>query len=394
MRQLVTIKTIDTIAPIEGADRIELATIGGWPIVVAKNLHHEGDKVAYFEIDTFMPETNPLFAEYVARGVKKTKSPYTGEEVTGHVLRTVKLRGQYSQGTVMPLEILGLDENATQEEINTWMENNGVFKWEAPASFKAADIKGDFPSIVIGTNTPTPIQVRKTDSERVQNLTDEFLASLNPEDWYATEKLDGTSATFITTDWGQLRIASRNNELRWFTDEQIAEAEKQYRADTEAADKAQAEAEAAGDENFKRPKVAKRLTKGTFQKVAESIGLDKHMETGQVIQGEIVGPGIQSNKLKLERPELRIFHVEGVDPESEFYKEIIAPRLVPVLDFPFPKTVAEALAQVDGMKSTINPKVLAEGVVWWNKNNETFPELDDRANFKAINNKFLLKNKE
>ena len=118
------------------------------------------------------------------------------------------------------------------------------------------------------------------------------------------------------------------------------------------------------------------------------------MEPGQVIQGEIVGPGIQSNKLKLDRPELRIFHVEGVDPESEFYKEIIAPRLVPVLDFPFPTTVAEALAQVDDMKSTINPKVLAEGVVWWNKNNETFPELDDRANFKAINNKFLLKNKE
>lgn len=394
MRKLVTIKTIDTLTPIKDADRIELATIGGWPVVVAKNLHHEGDKVAYFEIDTFMPETNPLFSEYVARGTKKAKSPYTGEEVTGHVLRTVKLRGQYSQGTVMPLETIGLDENSTQKDIETWMENNGVFKWEAPATFKTADIKGDFPTIALRTNTPTPTQVRKTDSERVQNLTDEFLASLNPEDWYATEKLDGTSATFLTTDWGQLRIASRNNELRWFTDEEIKESETQYQADTEAANKAVEEAETNGVKNFKKPKVAKPVAKSTYQKIAEDIGLNKYMEPGQVIQGEIVGPGIQANKLKLDDLELRIFHVEGVDPESDFYKEIIAPRLVPVLDCAFPKTITEAIEQVDGMKSTINPKVLAEGIVWWNKNNETFAELDNRPNFKAINNKFLLKSKE
>ena len=62
--------------------------------------------------------------------------------------------------------------------------------------------------------------------------------------------------------------------------------------------------------------------------------------------------------------------------------------------YDLPTTVAQAVDQVDGMKSVVNPKVLAEGVVWWNKNNETFPELDDRANFKAINNKFLLKNGE
>lgn len=136
------------------------------------------------------------------------------------------------------------------------------------------------------------------------------------------------------------------------------------------------------------------MTKGTFQKVAEELGLDKNMGPGQVIQGEIVGPNIQSNKLKLDRPQLRIFHTEGIDPESEFYKTVIVPRLVPVLDYDLPTTVAQAVDQVDGMKSVVNPKVLAEGVVWWNKNNETFPELDDRANFKAINNKFLLKNGE
>lgn len=65
-----------------------------------------------------------------------------------------------------------------------------------------------------------------------------------------------------------------------------------------------------------------------------------------------------------------------------------------MLDYEFPTTVAQAVEHVDGMKSVVNPKALAEGIVWWNKNNETFSELDDRANFKAINNKFLLKNGE
>ena len=51
----------------------------------------------------------------------------------------------------------------------------------------------------------------------------------------------------------------------------------------------------------------------------------------------------------------------------------------------------EALIQVDGMKSLINHQALAEGVVWWNKLGNTFPEVGDRPNFKAISNKFLLK---
>ena len=129
MRNLVSIKTIDKIEPIENADRIETAIIGGWSVVTQKGIHTEGDKVAYFEIDTLLPEDNPLFAEYVERGTKTGKSPYTGKKVKGHVLRTIKLRGQYSQGTIMPLSVIGLSADATQEDINAWMESNGVFKY-------------------------------------------------------------------------------------------------------------------------------------------------------------------------------------------------------------------------------------------------------------------------
>ena len=60
-------------------------------------------------------------------------------------------------------------------------------------------------------------------------------------------------------------------------------------------------------------------------------------------------------------------------------------------DLPFPETVEEAVAQAYGLKSLVNPNVQAEGIVWWNNEEELFEELDFRPNFKAINNKYLLK---
>lgn len=395
MRNLVSIKTIDAITPIENADRIETVTIGGWSVVAQKGIHAEGDKVAYFEIDTLLPEGNPLFSKYIERGTKTGVSPYTDEKVKGHVLRTIKLRGQYSQGTIMPLSAIGLDADATQEDVNTWMENNGVFKYEPPAVMNSGDIKGTFPSVMIRNDSDNPVQVRKTDSERVQNLPDAFLASLNPADWVATEKLDGTSFTAVCTDAGEVRIASRNYEIEWITDEEIAEDKERYDKERQEAIAAEQDAIARGEDAdaIKSPRVKKPKEKSVYQQIAESLNLLDIMQPGQLIQGEIVGPGIQGNKLKLDAIELKVFHTEGIEEDSALYTDVIAPRRVPKLqEFTLPRTIDEAVKQVDGMKSTINPKVLAEGVVWWNVKGEVFPKLGNRANFKAINNKFLLKN--
>lgn len=395
MRNLVSIKTIDAITPIENADRIETVTIGGWSVVAQKGIHAEGDKVAYFEIDTLLPEGNPLFAEYIERGTKTGVSPYTDEKVKGHVLRTIKLRGQYSQGTIMPLSAIGLDADATQEDVNTWMEDNGVFKYEPPAVMNSGDIKGTFPSVMIRNDSDNPVQVRKTDSERVQNLSDAFLASLNPADWVATEKLDGTSFTAVCTDAGEVRIASRNYEIEWITDEEIAEDKERYDKERQEAIAAEQDAIARGEDAdaIKSPRVKKPKEKSVYQQITESLNLHDIMQPGQLIQGEVVGPGIQGNKLKLDAIELKVFHTEGIEEDSALYTDVIAPRRVPKLqEFTLPRTIDEAVKQVDGMKSTINPKVLAEGVVWWNVKGEVFPKLGNRANFKAINNKFLLKN--
>ena len=338
MRHLVSMKTIDTLSPIEGADRIEKATIGGWNVVVAKGLHTEGDKVIYLEIDSVLPEDNPVFAEFMKHGVKNVVT-FDGDEVRGHVLRTIRLRGQYSQGAILPLSVTGLSSDATVEEVDQWGEAQGVFKYDPPAVFSNSGIIGNYPVKY----------ARQTDSERVQNLTDAFLQSLNPNEWIASEKVDGMSATFFKDEDGVLRAASRNYEVK--TDQ------------------------------------------GIFQEIIAKYDLENKMVAGAMIQGEIFGEGIQKNPLQKKGHHLLVFHDNGVGDDD--YRAWIDGLRVPVYeDFTLPSTVSGAVEQVDGLKSLLNPKVQAEGVVWWNTTGTIYSELGDRANFKAINNKFLLKQKD
>lgn len=340
MRKMVTIREISSISPIENADKIEVATVSGWKVVVSKGKHHPGEKVAYFEIDTLLPEDNPLFDEFTQRSTKKSVNPQ-GDTVKGHVLRTIKLRGQVSQGLIMPLDKIGLSPQSTQDEVDAWMEDNGVFKHEPPIiSLSGGDLIGVFPEKY----------ARKTESERVQNLDDDFLSSLNKNDWYATEKIDGTSSTFFVDEEGRFRAASRNYEVSLDNDSPYAVASRVFH-------------------------------------------LEEMMCPGQLIQAEIYGEGIQGNKLKAKGINMAVFHTEGIGVDDGDIYAFVQSKSVPKLSYELPSTVEEAVEQVNGMRSLINPDVLAEGVVWWNKNGESFTECGDRPNFKAINNKFLLKEK-
>lgn len=336
MRNMVSIREISDISPIENADRIEVATVSGWKVVVSKGKHTVGEKVAYFEIDSFLPENDELFAEFAQRSVRNVTSP-KGDKVRGHVLRTMKLRKQISQGLIMSLDEVGLSPDASQEDVDAWSDSHGVFKYEPPVVFSGGNVSGQFPTAY----------ARKTDSERVQNLSDEFLASLDPQKWCATEKIDGTSATFFVDEDGVFRVASRNYEVSCDGDSPCALA-------------------------------------------AQKFGLADKMKPFQVIQAEIYGEGIQKNPLKINGFDIAVFYTKNIDENDDVY-DIVHKKKVPVLDFSLPSTVEEAVEQVNGMKSSVNPKVLAEGVVWWNKDGEEFRKLGNRPNFKAINNKFLLK---
>ena len=341
VRKLVTIKTINKITPIKDADRIEKATIGGWEVVVPVNQFKEQEEVIYFEIDSFLPNNIPQFSFLSDKNGKTVMSP-EGKEVFGHVLKTMSMRGQISQGFIQKIEAFeGLKDSLdkcvdSNEKNNITMEyftNLGVFKYEKPLPVDNRIID-HYPSFT-----------RKTDSERVQNLSDDILNQLRQKgEWKATEKVDGTSSTWWKDSEGQLHVASRNYET---------------------------------------------AVTGIYEKIAKDYNLYELLQPNDVLKGEIVGEGIQGNKLKISGKKLLIFDWES---ENDFPKELER-YLVPTYELSFPHTVEEAVQQVNGLRSLVNPNVQAEGVVWWDKNGNEYKELEMRSNFKAINNKFLLKDK-
>ena len=112
MRRLATVRKISRIDPIENADRIQVATVDGWKCVVKAGDFSEGDAVIYCEIDSFLP-VRPEF-EFLRKSSFKRMG-----DLEGFRLRTVKLRGQISQGLLLPVSILGraaeVGEEVTEE---------------------------------------------------------------------------------------------------------------------------------------------------------------------------------------------------------------------------------------------------------------------------------------
>jgi RNA ligase (TIGR02306 family) len=155
MRKLATIRVIDALNPIEGADAIECATIGGWKVVVKKGEFNVGDRAVYCEIDSWIPTE---LAPFLSKG----KEPREFEGIKGERLRTVKLRGQLSQGLLLNLDsaIPQTNSFADGDDVSELLN---IVKWEMPMNAQLAGMaKGNFPS-----------QIPKTDQERVQNLVGE-----------------------------------------------------------------------------------------------------------------------------------------------------------------------------------------------------------------------------
>ena len=197
-RKLATVRKVRDTLPIEGADLIEIALIDGWQCITAKsNGIKKGDLVIYCEIDSIMPE-HPEF-EFLRD--KKFR------------IKTIRLKGQLSQGIIFPLSILmsfecGMFSNYTLENKilidgkHVFIEEGldltdalGITKFEAPISAQlSGQVKGRF-----------PIEVPRSDEERIQNLVDEIerYRSLDLE-FVGTEKLDGCleENTLIETEDG------------------------------------------------------------------------------------------------------------------------------------------------------------------------------------------------
>ena len=99
-RVMARVVRIDSINPIEGADQIEVAQIGGWKVVVKKGEFQVNSLAVYAEVDSWIPHAIAPFL------TKPGQFPKVYNDVEGQRLRTIKLRGQISQGLLLPLTIL------------------------------------------------------------------------------------------------------------------------------------------------------------------------------------------------------------------------------------------------------------------------------------------------
>lgn len=335
-RRLASVETIVDVRPIAGADAIEAVTVRGWTLVTRRGEFTPGALAVFFEVDCFLPVEDPRFAFLAPRGTKV----FDGR--TGHVLKTAKLRGVYSQGLALPVAQFPelADPEALRDAGEDVAARLGVVKWEAPVPAQLA-------GVALG---PFPTQFApKTDAERVQNLVAVYDDLCARAAWVATEKIDGTSVTFVR-DAGQLRVCSRNLEL---------------------------------------------VPAGTTQaRLAESLKLLDALEDGDVVQGELFGEGIQANPLKIRGQRLAIFAVlrDRRPLPRAAWPASLAAHAAPVFDdLRLPASVPEAIAQADGIGSKVTPGQLAEGVVWHAADGATFDALDGRGCFKVISNKWLLK---
>ena len=336
MRKLATIRKIDELRPIPEADAIECAVIGGWTVVVKRGEFSEGDLAVYCEIDSWIPHA---LAPFLSKG----KEPRVYDGIAGERLRTMKLRGQLSQGLLLNLDAVIPQTNSFVEGDDV-SELLGIVKYEAPVPAQlAGEVKGMFPG-----------WIQKTDQERVQNLKQELEHWKSERHlWEITEKLDGSSMTVYLRD-GEFGVCSRNLELKPNPDNSLW-------------------------------KVAVRNDlEGKLRALGRNVAL----------QGELIGEGIQGNPYKIRAQEFYLFDVYDIDRACYFTPDerkslALEHNInhVPVFgtyETNESTTIESLLQYAEGgsvMGDITGPT--REGLV--------FKSQTMQCSFKAISNKFLLK---
>jgi len=381
-RSLAHVEQIVDIQPIEGADKIEVATVLGWKVVVAKSDNFKvGDKIVYIEIDSKVPE-RPEFEFLRDRKFR---------------VRTIKLRGQYSQGLIVPLSILGkgnynVGDDVTQKlGVTYYVPEDNIRKAAKPPKhlryqsmaarhkdlFKRQPFRWlmkrewgrAFLFLFFGKKKDKPKAfpskfpfVHKTDETRIEALP-HLLGYPNP--LVVTEKLDGTSSTYILE-----RLKGKDKYEFWVLSRNI----RQFNEDQDCYH----------DYNIYWAMAKKYDIEAHLREF-----LEKNPGYDYVcVQGESVGT-VQGNPLKLKEDDLYIFNFVTPDGrisslEGKKIVESWGMKWVPILDEAFiMPTDMEEFKQMATAKSVVNPTVMREGIVLRD------PKTD--LSFKNVSREYLLK---
>ena len=374
-RKLAYITVIDEIKPIPNADKIELARVGGWQVVVSKEDNYKvGDKVIYIEIDSRVPSDKECFAFLQDRKYK---------------VKSIKLRGQVSQGLIMPLSILPVGEYELYDDVTDIL---GIKKIEndfkQPLESKEMRLRGAHPKlyrkpwfkkmmhyawfrkiafkifIPKKKKSGWPAWIVKSDSERIQNM----IWVLNDKSkFYVSEKIDGTSTSFsLYKDKGRLKfmVCSRNVV-------QTTPDKQNYYSDF-------------GLDNVYWEMALKYDVENKMRQIFKEVGAQHHI----TIQGETYGEGIQKNKYNLKGRDLAIFnfYVDGKYMNPRDMRALMDKYELPLVplvsyDYVLPDTFEELMEFSTGKSQLYD--TLREGYV--------FKSYDGQINFKCVSNDFLLK---
>jgi RNA ligase (TIGR02306 family) len=375
-RKLASVQKIVAIEPCQNSDNLEIAHVLGWKVVVQKNEFQVGDLAIYFEIDSFIPMTPEV--EFLRKYSFK-KHPDTGVE--GLRIRTIRLRGQISQGLLLPLSTYfkpKLVKNdwskiPTLKELEDFYNNHiidegtdlteilGVTKYEIIESI-SIDAKGTFPDYI-----------PKTDEVRVQACP-EILEKYKGTLCYATEKIDGQPCTSYLNKNEEYGVCSRNLDLKlsdrnlfWVATNQL-DIEKKLRA------------------------------------------LKRHLALQGEMHGSAGGHPIQGNKYKLIGLKYSVYSIYDMDVERfldfEEMKELLTIMgipMVPVISKKFTLSGnVDFLVNMATRKSTLNSDVWEEGMVIRPLKTIIDPEFalvggtnrTSMISFKIMNPEFLIKFEE
>lgn len=347
MRHLASIRKISNITPIQGADSIVLAHIDGWQCVAKKEEFIEGDLCIYFEIDSHIPRMPQVEHLYSRSG-----KIFNGRD--GIRIKTIRLRGELSQGLALPLSAfpdLRVDNRdlVIGDDVTDLL---GIEKYEKPTPpTLAGQIEGNFPAFI-----------PKTDQERCQNIPDQIFNFHSHERFEVTLKCDGSSFTGFKFN-ETVGVCSRNYQLKI-------------------------------NENNRNNAFVRMFVDSGLQEFLKS--LDKNI----AIQAELMGPGIQKNRENLNTTRLFVFDIYDIDRQCYLkaherlhtLSQLRAAGLPDIISHVPVLHVSSTLEElgITNLKDLLNfadrPSIsnpIAEGVV--------FKSIDSDFTFKVISNKYLLK---
>jgi RNA ligase (TIGR02306 family) len=256
LRKLASIRKVRDIKPIKDADAIELAIVDGWQVVVKKGQFKLDELVVYVEIDSFLPERSEF--EFLRKSSHRTMA----DGSTGFRLKTVRLRGQLSQGLILPLNEVNLSNVNLGDEVT---EQLGIKKYEPPIpACLAGEMRGAVPG-----------EIHKSDQERIHNLLNYWTIYKDLE-FEETEKLNGASMT-VYHNQGDTGVCGHKWNMKETKDNTLWKVSR-------------------------RLELTERLTK---------LGLNL------ALQGEIIGEGIQSNWYKIIGQTFKIYDIWDID--NQYY---------------------------------------------------------------------------